>query len=190
MRWILLALLVMFSVGAAASEMWRWVDERGVVHYSDRPQPGAERVQLKPAQSYTAPAPAAATPSSARPGTPEAPRAPAVSYSRLSIVSPSQGENLWNIGAQLSVQLEVDPPLAPGHRQQVYLDESPVAGAPQGTQFTLGDVFRGERRLRVSIVDETDRELAASETVTFYVHQASRLNPNQPQRAKPKPGGG
>jgi hypothetical protein len=188
MRWILLALLLMFSVGAAASEMWRWVDERGVVHYSDRPQPGAERVELKPAQSYTAPA--TPPPSPARSATPDAPRQPAVSYSRLSIVSPSEGENLWNIGAQLSVQLEMDPPLAPGHRQQVYLDGVRVADAPQGTQFTLGDVFRGERRLRVSIVDENDRELASSGTVMFYVHQASRLNPNQPQRATPRPGGG
>ena len=39
---------------AAAAETWRWKDANGVVHYSDRPVPGAERVSVvapKPSSS-------------------------------------------------------------------------------------------------------------------------------------------
>ena len=34
------------AAGAAAQEAYRWVDEDGVVHYSDRPRKGAESIVL------------------------------------------------------------------------------------------------------------------------------------------------
>ena len=33
---------------------YRWVDAQGVVHYSDTPQPGAETLQIQPAQTFSA----------------------------------------------------------------------------------------------------------------------------------------
>lgn len=185
MRWFSMALLLMVCAGAAASEMWRWVDERGVVHYSDRPQPGAERVDIKPAQSY--PAPAVTTRPGARDEQPAPQREAQASYTRLAILAPSEGETLWNLGATLSVELAIEPPLAQGHQLQIYLDEQRVADEVRGTQFTLSEVYRGEHRLRASIVDERGRELVSSSTVVFYVQQASIQNPNRPS---PRPGGG
>lgn len=188
MRWISVALLLMLCAGAAASEVWRWVDDKGVVHYSDRPQPGAERVEMQSVQSYQAPQ-VAPQPRDESEGRREAQG----SYSRLSIVSPSDGETLWNIGGELNVQLTMNPPLASGHELQVYLDGQRVAGVPQGTQFTLGEVYRGEHQLRASIVDASGRELASSATIVFYVQQASIQNPaqqGQPTRARPRPPAG
>lgn len=185
MRWMSVALLLMVCAGAAASEMWRWVDERGVVHYSDRPHPGAERVDVKPAQSYQAP-PVATPPATADTGT-EVRQEPQASYTRLAILAPAAGETLWNIGGQLAVELAIEPPLAAGHELRVYLDDQRVADELRGTQFTLSEVYRGEHRLRAAIVDARGRELVASETVVFYVQQASIQNPNRPS---PRPGGG
>ena len=42
----ILVLLGLLAAGFAAEETWMWTDEEGVVHYSDRPQPGAELVVL------------------------------------------------------------------------------------------------------------------------------------------------
>jgi hypothetical protein len=185
MRWMSMAVLLFFiSAGVAATELWRWVDERGIVHYSDRPHPGAERIELGQTQTYTAPElPPAA------PREPERPREPAPpSYSRLSIVSPEPGEMLWNIGAELDVRLALQPPLAEGHQLHLYLDGERVVGVPRGpTEFTIGEVFRGERTLRAAVVDSRGRELVSSRTVTFYVQQTSILNPNHPQQ---RSGGG
>ena len=36
MRLACFVLLILAAAGAGAAEMWRWVDDRGVVHYSDR----------------------------------------------------------------------------------------------------------------------------------------------------------
>jgi hypothetical protein len=185
MRWFCLALLLFMAPALGfGGEIWRWVDEQGVVHYSDRPRPGAERVELGPAQSYEAPE---VVPRPSRPEREpaEAPAAPR--YSRLSIVSPEEGEMLWNIGGELTLQLAVEPAQQDGHELRVYLDGERVADVPQGeTQFTISNVFRGERRIRAAIVDDQGRELASTGTTLFYVQQASLLNPNRPA----PPGGG
>lgn len=185
MRWMWMALLMVLSVGAAAGELWRWVDERGIVHYSDRPHPGAERIELAPAQSYTAP-----ELPPPRPAEPEPPRAPPVIYSRLSIVSPEPGEVLWNIGGELNVQVDIEPQLRDGHELRVFLDGRPVERVPQAAeQFTIGEVYRGEHTLRAAIFDDQGRELRSSANITFYVQQTSLLNPNRPQSG-PGAGGG
>jgi len=186
MRWMWMALLLTLALqSASAKEMWRWVDERGVVHFSDRPQPGAERVELAPAQSYTPPP---VTTADDRDAGPETPRQDTGSYSQLAIVSPEEGEMLWNIRGELSVRLRMEPALREGHRLQVYLDEQRVEDVPQATQFTLNEVYRGEHRLRASIEDERGRELVSSGTVVFYVQQASLQNPNRPNPPR-GPGG-
>ncbi len=43
---ILLFALALFAAGAAYAQAYKWIDEDGIVHYSDRPEPGAERVDL------------------------------------------------------------------------------------------------------------------------------------------------
>jgi hypothetical protein len=180
MRWISILLLVLLAKGVAANEIWRWVDENGVVQYSDRPRPGAERVDLRPVQSYQAPAtPAPANPqASAGRDQDEKLDNP---YRRLSVLSPAAGETIWNIGGQLNVELAVDPAVREAHALRVYLDGEQVDGVPPAqTQFTIGNVFRGERKLKASIVDEQGRELVSSGTVVFYVQQTSVNNPNNP----------
>lgn len=186
MRWILLLALPWFAAGAAASELWRWVDEQGVVHYADRPMPGAERVTIGTAQTYEAPADlqSPATGPALQPDEQDEP----ARYTRLSIVSPASGETLWNIGGQLNVELAVEPAIRGGHALRLHLNGVPVGGVPEAqTQFTIGGVYRGEHTLRASIVDEQGRELVSSGAVVFYVQQTSLLNPNNP--ARPRGGG-
>lgn len=169
MRWLCLALVLVVSAGAAAEDVWRWVDEEGVIHFSDRPHPGAERVQIGPVQTFPAP-----VLSPARETTPSQPGEPAAPYSRVEIASPAAGETLWNIAGELSVQVALEPQLAGGHEMRLYFDGNPVEGAPQGSgQFALGEVYRGEHTLRAAIFDAEGRELASSETITFYVQQTS-----------------
>src|SRR5690606_28217824 len=113
--WLVLITLAAGTAGAAT--VWKWVDENGVTHYSDRPVDGAEPIELGSAQTFQAQRP---TPSSriASTVTPS----PAPSYTRFEIVRPAQQETLWNIGGTLSVEVAIEPPLAAGHRMDVYLD--------------------------------------------------------------------
>ncbi len=169
----LFLILLLLSLGAqAAGATYRWVDESGQVHYSDRPREGAVKVELGGAQTYTQPKAPART---AAPTSPDA--APASRYASLRIVKPGPEESYRNIGGQLPVTLSLNPNLSPAHSLRVYYDGSQVRDWPASQlSFTLTDVYRGEHNLRAVVVDAQGNELVTSELVTFFVHQTSILN--------------
>lgn len=51
-------LLLIFSLGASATELYRWTDSRGVIHFTDKPPKGvnAERVGAKRSNTLSRPA--------------------------------------------------------------------------------------------------------------------------------------
>ncbi|MDH3352744.1 MAG: DUF4124 domain-containing protein, partial [Gammaproteobacteria bacterium] len=123
---ILLGLLV---ASASLADAYKWTDADGVVHYSDRPEPGAERVVLGSetrSQSQTA-SPGATSPS---PGNANNEAAKPFSYTSLEISAPAPEETLWNIEGILNVSLALSPALQPNHEVRVYFDG--VAQAVEG----------------------------------------------------------
>ena len=66
-----LAFTLMFSVATlalAGATVYRWVDDQGVVHYSDQPHANAEKLHVNAAQTYkpTGPDTAPAIPRTSR----------------------------------------------------------------------------------------------------------------------------
>lgn len=183
MRHRLFVLFALFcATGMAFAQAYRWVDENGVVHFSDRPQPGAEEIVL---------------PESRTPARPVLPRQPAVSpvadepaepepedegYQSLEITSPGAEQVLWNIAGTLDVSLDLQPALRPAHQVRVYFDGEPRI--VNGTSFQIGEVFRGTHNIQVEVVDATGQLMIRSQTHRFYVQQTSILNPS---RAGPGP---
>lgn len=161
----LLALLATASVMAQA---YKWVDEDGVIHYSDRPREGAERIELSEytrktgAQLYRSTAPAAADDAGAEEAGP-------FRYDKLSVSSPGPEETLWNIEGVLNVSLALSPGLQSGHRVRVYFDGQPrmVSGA----RFQIEEVWRGVHNIQVEVINETGKLMIRSETNRFYVQQ-------------------
>jgi hypothetical protein len=153
------------------AQVYKWVDEDGVVHYSDRPREGAEMVDLsgsaRPtgARIYRAPA--------APPQTPEPPptEQPPVRYERLVVSSPAAEQTLWNIEGVLNVSLALSPGLQSGHQVRVYLDGTPRTVS--GTSFQLEEVWRGVHNIQAEVVDETGKLLVRSPAVRFYVQQTT-----------------
>ncbi len=159
-------LLVCLLAGAAtASEVYRWVDQDGIVHYSDQPQPGAERIDLPEANSFSARATAR---SSTDDGGEETTKQP-VGYQNLTISSPGAEETLWNIEGVLNVTLALSPALQPGHQVRVYFDGSPRMVS--GTSFQIEEVWRGVHNIQAEIVDETGKLMIRSQPNRFYVQQ-------------------
>jgi hypothetical protein len=183
--------LVLLSATAFAQEAWRWVDENGVVHFSDTPRPGAERVELHSAQGFQAPRAADTTASS--PGSVAAPDGGAEApfqYDRLEVTSPAQDETLWNIGTELSVNVAIAPSLRPGHGLRLLVDGQSVTEDPvRATQFTVGGVYRGTHTAVVTVVAEDGSTVQQSDPRTFYVKQSVQ-QPRPTTRPRPRPGGG
>ena len=155
------------AVGAAAAqEAYRWVDEDGVVHYSDRPREGAETVQLPSPNVATLRVP---KPSARSDDQQEKADEQDSGYTRIEIVSPQAEETLWNIEGVLNVSVALEPGLRPGHQVRAYFDGAmqPVSG----TSFQVQEVWRGVHHLHLDVVDATGKVMIRSQPSRFYVQQ-------------------
>lgn len=165
---ILLGLLV---ASAAFADAYVWTDEDGVVHYSDRPHPGAKRVDL--GESKAGPRSAASRSATASTTTPTdepaADESGPFRYESLEVAAPAPEETLWNIEGQLSVSLALTPALQPGHTVRVYFDG--VAQTVSGTSFRLDEVYRGVHNIQAEVLDETGQLMIRSLPNRFYVQQ-------------------
>lgn len=169
-------LLLLAALPAAATEVYRWVDADGQVHYSDQWRPGAEKIRLQETAVFSAPKVAATAPAAkAAAGAP-----PAGRYGSLEIASPAQEEVLWNIEGQLRVSVRVNPGLQPGHGLRLYLDGAAQDLPPGSTEIQLKDVFRGVHTLKAQVVNEAGTVLIESQPTTFSVRQTSIANPSRP----------
>jgi hypothetical protein len=166
---ILLGLLASSSVLAQA---YKWTDEDGIVHYSDRPQPGATEVDLG---KYSAPTGTslARKPLPQRTTAAEQTDTGTFRYETLEVASPAAEQTLWNIEAVLNVSLSLSPALQSGHRVRVYFDGA--AQEVSGLSFQLQAVYRGAHNLQAEVVDEAGKVLIRSQPSRFYVQQTSVL---------------
>ena len=102
------------------------------------------------------------------------------SYVAVKVVTPTNDQTVHDNLGKVEVRVAVAPALQTGrgHRLQIILDDRPVA-ATTGDSHVLNGVERGTHTLRAAVIDRDGRELAASEPVTFYLWQASRLFPKR-----------
>jgi hypothetical protein len=184
MRWLVVAILLVS--GASFAETWRWVDEDGVVNYSDRPHPGAERIDLRSVQTYTAPEWTQKKP--ARSGGDDSASRAAVGSTSVSILRPQAEETLWNIEGSLEVIVDVRPASDPNASMVFYLDGTKVPGAGgAGDTFVITRVFRGTHTLRAALETAGGEQIAVSPTVRFFVSQTTQDNINTPNRPGVRP---
>jgi hypothetical protein len=169
-----LALALVLAASMALAQAYRWVDENGVVHYSDRPQAGAEEVELESAPALSRPA-QQRVPASRRTSEGEPAPDAAAGYEALEIAAPASEETLWNIGGVLNVSLTLQPALKQGHQLRVYFDGNPQA--VNSTQFQLQEVYRGVHNLQAEVLDENGQLLIRSPPNRFYVQQTTIVNP-------------
>jgi hypothetical protein len=164
------AIFVLFGLLAASTALaqaYRWVDDEGITHYSDRPVPGAVRVILPKSSSSrvrTFQQPAASSQRSQA----DSVQAP-LRYESIEVVSPTAEETLWNIEGVLSVSVAVNPALQAGHQVRAYFNGNPQLVS--GTSFQIEEVWRGVHNIQVEVIDANGKLMIRSETNRFYVQQ-------------------
>jgi Domain of unknown function (DUF4124) len=167
-----LSLLAAFAVQAAV--VYKWVDADGVVHFSDQPSPGAEKIYTS-SSSVTA---AQSAPGSAA-GPRQAPKSAAasgLSYAEFSIVSPANEQTFFGDDV-IPVHLNLAPSLKPNQSITWHLNGKQLEFPPDAISFPLPHLDRGAYTLAATITDQETSESQSSNTVTFYVRQPSELAP-------------
>ena len=163
-----------------ATTLYKWVDADGVTHYSDRPEPGAQKVRIAAAQTYKGGGKTVAEPR-AEPARPAAP----AGYTRLEITNPEDGAVLWNTGGRVEVGAVLEPALADGQQLWFVVDGKTQQAATGGTASL--EVPRGSHTLVATVTDASGKELITSAPISFVVQQTSIGQPPQGPALKPKP---
>lgn len=99
----------------------------------------------------------------------------------IAIASPKPEETIHdNTGSVAVVVVSGDGAVAPdGVSIRVFLDGQPYGPVQHSRSFTLTGVERGEHTLQVQLVNAAGKMLASSNTVKFYMWQASRRFPGR-----------
>jgi len=163
-------LLGLLAASAALADTYMWTDDEGIVHYSDRPHPGAKRIVIDDPNSSRSPAPRSNQASSAGDDD-TADNAGPFRYESFEVATPGAEETLWNIEGSLNVSLALSPALQPGHQVRVYFDGNPQI--VPSTSFQLAEVYRGVHNLQAEVLDETGKMMIRSRTNRFYVQQST-----------------
>lgn len=158
MRATLLALTLVSLCALGADPVYRWTDDKGVVHYTDKPpSKDAKPAQLPPLQTvptYKAPKAAAA---------PAKPAGPPPSQFSVAIVSPTPDQTVLDLNGNLKVAVNVMPGLVKGFGLTYYVDGAAQNARPlPETTFQANGVGNGSHTIVVAMVDAAGKEVARS----------------------------
>lgn len=164
---LLAAVALAQGADAPSKDVYRWVDENGVVHYSDKPPaPGAQPAQLPQLQTYKA----GSTPPLPQsvPNAPPAVSLPAPAPGEVTITAPGPQETIRDAEGHISVAVNAQVP--PGGGLVYYLDSAAQNDTPTpSTAFMLNGVQRGEHQIAVALVGPGGNEIARSAAVTVFM---------------------
>jgi hypothetical protein len=171
-NWIVTACLIMASTLVLAQPIYKVVDEDGNVTYTDqRPSDDAEPMELPELNVLDSRAPP--------PTVGGSDEEVSVEPLRLTISSPQNEENIFGTGNTLDVSLESSIDLPPTALIVIYLNgeaQDPI----QSLDYSFDFIPRGTHTLRAELRTAAGRVLAETDTITFFMRQASRLNPPGP----------
>lgn len=153
-----------------AAVVYKWTDADGVVHYSDQPVPGAEKIVTstgpKGIGGAVNPGPGA-----------EKSKAPKLNFTQFAIISPRSEETITG-DQPVFVHLALAPELTSSQSVTWFLNGQPLSDqAPDAVQFTLADLPRGSYSISATVADQNTGETKTADSVTFYVVRASILSP-------------
>ena len=180
MRIASLGLLLILSCTATAQTVWKYVDEKGVTHYTDQPVPGAERIQLRSGSSVKSPASAPTTTTVSQ---------NQAQYRVFAVVKPGDQESVVNTGGLLQVSMQLSPAIMMGHSLTLFLDGKQIeAATPNALDYQIPDVPRGEHTLLGVIRDANGDRVVETNKVTFTMRQKSiAVQPPVGPSVRPQP---
>ncbi|UZE95773.1 DUF4124 domain-containing protein [Alkalimarinus alittae] len=157
------------------AEVYKSVNEAGVIEYSDQPREGAEKIKVKNPQSITLPkgADVFSTQNSAI----DTRTSSSTAYQSITITQPANDSAFNSGNGQVSISSETMPALQANHSIQLVMDGTPYNSNQSGS-FSLSNVDRGTHQLQVNIIDSTGETIISSDITSFTLHR-----PQVPRKA-------
>ncbi|MCW8908774.1 MAG: DUF4124 domain-containing protein [Sedimenticola sp.] len=188
MRIQLLCLLLSVTFCSQAA-IYKWVDSRGEVHYSDTPTRDAEKIELSDPTIYTPSGPGNRTDNEPV-DRPTAPRTgSSLPYASFVILSPGRNEQVQANDGRVTIRFSSQPSLQEGHYIQAILDGRILDQRLYQGTLLLENVERGAHMIHASIHDAAGRLMARSNIVQFFVRQTSVVEDGKSPQPPPSGSG-
>ena len=163
LNWLTIVVLALVSIESSA-DVYRWVDAQGNVEYSDQPREGAEKIEVRDPATISMPKmsnipESTATSTEAQPAL----------YDTLSITFPQNDTAFHSGNGEVTVMMEVNPPLYPNHSLRLTMDGA-IAGTTKDSFLRLNNIDRGTHVLKLDIIDNSS-VVKDGPTVTFTIHR-------------------
>lgn len=190
-RPLLLLISLLWVPQIAAQNAYTWVDEKGVIHFSDSPQSDkAKSIHLPdfeaqaPAPSFdstqpiekeavdTALAEAAAieeekTETAAPPTTPQK-----LEQLKITLVSPKHDDTVRSNSGTIIIRSELNRKLAIGEQLQLMMDGRPYGAPTNQPVWELKNIERGTHTFTIQAI-ENGKLIASSSIITVHLHRAT-----------------
>lgn len=160
-------ILFLFMAFIVQAQVYKWTDSSGNVHFSDKPHPGAEKVDLPEVQTFSAPAAAASTNDNIAAVSDEENSG----YKKVQIIQPKDQETIRNNQGFISVVVDMDPILRTGDKLQLLFDGAALGPPQLAPAFAIKDVNRGSHTLAVEVINNDANVIVTSETITVFMHR-------------------
>tara|TARA_R110001592_G_scaffold4275_1_gene23880 strand:+ start:3869 stop:4483 length:615 start_codon:yes stop_codon:yes gene_type:complete len=187
--WALAALLLSLA-SLANAQIYTWTDADGNTVYTDKPKPNARQIELPPTNTLETTIPKMpeelSNASGQRDGRSKN------GYNTLQIASPADDEGIRANDGNLTLVINTEPPLSPGHLLRASVDgtlqQSAVAGNGQSSQqITLPELDRGSHQIVAIVTNARGEEVQRSDAITVHIQRTSVFQPGRTnQNAAPQ----
>lgn len=157
-----------------AATLYKWVDAQGVVHYSDTPHEGAEKIQVSGAQTFHSTPVPVPPPQDANPAPPPA----GGGYVSCTITAPADGADLFAPEA-VDVAVQTVPAMHQGDYVSASLDGRSL-GTAEAARFQITQPDRGQHTVRAEVRGGDGTVLCTAAPVSFSVQRPSVNEPQSP----------
>lgn len=150
------------------AKIYVWRNEAGVLVFSDSPRPGAE--EAEEVNIKTSPNTMPSVDTSVLDIKPKK----VSDVYQVEITQPVNDATVRDNTGSVYISGRIKPVFTRGHKIQLYLNNTPYESPQPQAMFILRNVDRGEHQVRMELINDKGKVIASSDSVTFYMHRASK----------------
>ena len=173
MNKLFLAVALIMMTCTLHAEVYTWTDSQGVVHFSDSPHPGAEKIKIPEDQSFSTPSPSSSSssPKQEDVGPTHEENNSEKSYTKIAIREPLNQATIRNNQGYVLVSVELEPKLSQGDNLQILFDGAPLGEPQPNTIFELNGIYRGSHTIAVQVLNAHGEVLLISDPITIFMQR-------------------
>lgn len=167
-------------------EVYKSTDASGAPSFSDKPSPGAEKINVAPVQTFSTPTVNTATQPASSSNLPPVADS---SYQTLSIVSPQadqypagqqpsgpQGATVWSNDGTLTVGLSLEPGLHQGDTVQLLVNGQVVQESTSSTTLTATGLDPNQYTVSAQVIGPDKQVKISSEPLLVFIRHHTKNN--------------